>query len=228
MIYLITYEDIKNNKDIKTYIKYADKALEGIGYTEHSFAHVTTVSDRAAFILSSLGYSDRTIELCRIAAYMHDIGNVISRVDHSQSGAMMAYRILNELGMDTEEIATIITVIGNHDEGFGQPVDAISAAIIIADKSDVRRSRVRNIEKDKLDTYLDYNVFDGDDNLSTINLHYFDEKANNMLFGSSREESLARISAYTNIEDLSTKLIDPNLQKIYGLNQNVSVIIDDS
>lgn len=157
---MIRFEDIKNNKEIKTYIKYADKALEGIGFTEHSFAHVTTVADRAAFILSSLGYSDRTIELCRIAAYMHDIGNVVSRVDHSQSGAMMAYRILNELGMDTEEIAIIITAIGNHDEGFGQPVDAISAAIIIADKSDVRRSRVRNIDRDKFDIHdrVNYSV----------------------------------------------------------------------
>ena len=102
-------------------------------------------------ILTTLGYEQRTCELAEIAAYMHDIGNVINRIDHAQSGALMAFSLLNKLGMDQREIALIVTAIGHHDEGTGDPVNPISAALIIADKSDVRRSRVR----DKADIALD-------------------------------------------------------------------------
>jgi metal-dependent HD superfamily phosphatase/phosphodiesterase len=142
----ITFETIKNNKDINTYITYADRSLEAIGYTEHSFAHVGKVSNDAAYILESLGYPEREVELAKIAGYMHDIGNLVNRVDHSQSGAVMAFRILDKLGMDADEIATVVTAIGNHDEGTGIPVNSVAAALIIADKCDVRRSRVRNCE----------------------------------------------------------------------------------
>ena len=134
----ITFEQIKNNNDIKTYITKADESLRALGYTEHSFAHVGKVSEDAAYILSSLGYDERTVELARIAGYLHDIGNLVNRVDHSQSGAVMAFRILDNLGMPAEEIALIVTAIGNHDEGTGVAVNPVAAALIIADKSDVR------------------------------------------------------------------------------------------
>ena len=143
---MITYNDIVNNPKIKAYIEHADKSLIALGYTEHSYAHVGIVSKRAEYILSTLGYSEREVELVKIAAFMHDIGNIVNRKDHSQSGAVMAFRILDNMGMCPEEIALIVTAIGNHDEGTGVPVNPVAAALIIADKSDVRRSRVRDKE----------------------------------------------------------------------------------
>ncbi len=140
----ITFEYIKHNKDIITYITRADKALETIGFTEHSFAHVGKVAATASEILETLGYDERICEIARIAGFMHDIGNVINRIDHAQSGAVMAFRLLDNMDMPAEEIAVIISAIGNHDEGTAQPIDEVSAALIIADKCDVRRSRVRN------------------------------------------------------------------------------------
>ncbi len=141
---MITYNEIKHNEAIKIYIKKADESLSALGYTEHSFAHVGKVAEMAGYILSETGATEREIELVKIAGYMHDIGNVVNRSEHSQSGAVLAFRILSNMGMEPEEIATIICAIGNHDEGTGTPVDNISAALILADKSDVRRSRVRN------------------------------------------------------------------------------------
>ncbi|MBP1544738.1 MAG: HD domain-containing protein [Oscillospiraceae bacterium] len=140
----ITYHYIRKNKDIQTYINYADAALSSIGYTEHSNAHVERAADTAYTILNGLGYDERTCELAQIAAYMHDIGNVVNRVDHAQSGAVMAFRLLDNLGMPAEEIALIVSAIGNHDEHTASPVTPIAAALIIADKSDVRRTRVRS------------------------------------------------------------------------------------
>ena len=140
----LTFEEIRKNLSIKTYIKKADDALSELGYTEHSFPHVLRVSDVAARILSVLQYSDHDVELVKIAGYLHDIGNLVNRVEHAQSGAVMAFRILDKLGMDTEDIADIVSAICNHDEGTAVPINAIAAALILADKSDVRRSRVRN------------------------------------------------------------------------------------
>ena len=156
----MTFEEIKKNHDINVYITRADETLAALGYTEHSFAHVTRVADRVGYILETLGYPERTVELGRIAGYLHDIGNVVNRVDHSQSGAVMAFRILDRLGFPAEEIATIVTAIGNHDEGTGVPVDPVAAALIIADKSDVRRSRVRNIDPIQYDIHdrVNYSV----------------------------------------------------------------------
>lgn len=142
----ITYEYIRRNKDIQTYINYADAALSTIGYTEHSNAHVERAAASAYMILTTLGYEQRTCELAEIAAYMHDIGNVINRIDHAQSGAVMAFRLLDNLGMPANEISLIVSAIGNHDEGTAYPVTPIAAALIIADKSDVRRSRVRSAD----------------------------------------------------------------------------------
>ena len=144
MATVVTYKYIKQNPDIMTYIRRADQALKSLGFTEHSFPHVEKVAEVAAVILTELGYDQRTAELARIAGIMHDIGNVINRTDHAQSGAVMAFRLLDKLSMPAEEICSIVSAIGNHDEATAQPLDPISAALIIADKTDVRRSRVRN------------------------------------------------------------------------------------
>ena len=162
---MITFETIRNNQDIKTYISRADESLKALGYTEHSFAHVGKVSENAAYILTTLGYDERTVELARIAGYLHDICNLVNRVDHSQSGAVMAFRILDNLGMPADEIATIVTAIGNHDEGTGVPVNPVAAALIIADKSDVRRTRVRkNLDMSAFDIHdrVNYSVEESD------------------------------------------------------------------
>ena len=141
---MITVEQVRNNPQVRTYIQKADEALAALGYTEHSFAHVGKVAKEAREILLTLGYSPREAELAEIAGWLHDIGNVINRVDHAQSGAVMAFRILDKLGAEAEEISTIISAIGNHDESTAYPVNPIAAALILADKTDVRRSRVRN------------------------------------------------------------------------------------
>ena len=140
----VTFADVRTNPDIRTYIEKADETLVALGYTEHSFAHVEKCARMAGDLLQQLGYSDRTAELARIAAFMHDMGNVVNRADHALSGAVMAFRILDRMNMDPAELATIITAIGHHDEGTAFPVNAVTAALILADKSDVRRSRVRN------------------------------------------------------------------------------------
>ena len=156
----MSYEEIRNNPTIRTYIQKADQSLAALGFTEHSFAHVTRVAEMAGYILTTLGYPERTVEIAKIAGYLHDMGNLVNRVDHSQSGAVMAFRILDNLGFDPEEIATIVTAIGNHDEGTGVPVDEVAAALILADKSDVRRSRVRNQDIQNFDIHdrVNYSV----------------------------------------------------------------------
>ena len=131
----------------------ADDSLAALGYTEHSFPHVMKVAEDAAYILTTLGYDEKTVELARIAGYMHDIGNLVNRVSHSQSGAIMAFRILDKLGMPAEDISTVVTAIGNHDEGTGKPVSPVAAALILADKCDVRRSRVRNSDFSTFDIH---------------------------------------------------------------------------
>ena len=157
---MITYEAIKRNDAIRTYIERADDSLKVLGYTEHSFAHVCKAAETAGELLSSLGYDTRTVELAKIAGYMHDIGNLVNRTDHSQSGVVMAFRILDNLGMDADEIATVVSAIGNHDEGTGVPVNAVAAALILADKADVRRSRVRNFDDVSIDIHdrVNYSV----------------------------------------------------------------------
>ncbi len=157
---MVTYKEIKNNEQIKTYIRKADEALTALGYTEHSFAHVGMVAEKARYILSTLGYPEHQIELAQIAGYMHDIGNVINRVDHAQSGAIMAFRLLDNIGVDAEDIATIISAIGNHDEDTAFPVNEVAAALILADKTDVRYTRVRNRDLSSFDIHdrVNYSV----------------------------------------------------------------------
>ncbi len=140
----VTLQQIKENKLIKDFIQAADENLEVLGYTEHGFRHVTFVSDTARYILESLDYDNRTCELVAIAGYIHDIGNVINRKEHGQSSAVIAMDILDNLSMPSNEIAKIISAIGNHEEEVGEPVNEVSAALILADKSDVHKDRVRN------------------------------------------------------------------------------------
>ncbi|MBQ8164126.1 MAG: HD domain-containing protein [Clostridia bacterium] len=159
---MITYNDVKNDEKIKAYIQKADESLLALGFTEHSFAHVGLVSERAGYILKTLGYPKEDIELVKIAGYLHDIGNIVNRKEHSQSGAVMAFRILDKMNMDAEDIATVVTAIGNHDEGEGEAVNPIAAALIIADKSDVRRTRVRNADIINFDIHdrVNYSVIE--------------------------------------------------------------------
>lgn len=156
----MTYEQLKQDEEVKVYITQADESLKALGFTEHSFAHVTKVAETAADLLEKLGYPQRTVELAKIAGYLHDIGNLVNRVDHSQSGAVMAFRLLDRMNFPAEEIATIVAAIGNHDEGTGVPVNEVAAALILADKSDVRRSRVRNKKNLSMDIHdrVNYSV----------------------------------------------------------------------
>lgn len=140
---MVNFTDIKDNPTVHTYITAANDALGVIGYTEHGLAHATKVSGCAASVLKRYGGSEREVELARIAGYMHDIGNLVNRENHALTGATMAFQILTGMGMPPEEIAIVCAAIGNHDEGSGMSVNRVSAALILADKSDVRRSRVR-------------------------------------------------------------------------------------
>ena len=165
----ITLEDVKHNRAVNAYIEKADESLIALGYTEHSYPHVLKVADTASKILLKLGHSERDAELARIAGYLHYIGNVINRVDHAQSGAVMAFRLLDNMGADPDDIATIITAIGNHDEKTAFPVNSVAAALILADKTDVRRSRVRKqpIEQFDIHDRVNYSVTKADLDIDT-------------------------------------------------------------
>ncbi len=156
----ITFEDVRQNQAINAYIQKADESLIALGYTEHSFPHVLKVASTASQILTELGYSPREAELAKIAGYLHDIGNIVNRIDHAQSGAVMAFRILDNMGAEAEDIATIVTAIGNHDESTAFPVNSVAAALILADKTDVRRSRVRRQPVEQFDIHdrVNYSV----------------------------------------------------------------------
>ncbi len=169
VFFTITYEQICQNEAIRTYIRRADESLTALGYTEHSFAHVGQVAHTAGYILETLGYDARDVELAKIAAHLHDIGNLVNRSEHSQSGAVMAFGILSDMGMDPGEIATIVTAIGNHDEGTGVPVNPIAAALILADKTDVRASRVRNRDEQTFDIHdrVNFSVKDSKVHINT-------------------------------------------------------------
>lgn len=157
---MLTYEQVTKSEAIRTYIIRADESLKALGFTEHSFSHVVHVAEKAGYILTTMGYDPRTVELAKIAGYLHDIGNLVNRKEHSMTGATMAWSILNDMDCDPSEIATIVTAIGNHDEGTGVPVNAVAAALILADKADVRRSRVRNTDISSFDIHdrVNYSV----------------------------------------------------------------------
>ncbi len=149
----IRFTDIQHNAEINTYIESGNAVLGVLGYTDHSKAHAAKVAHNAGLILSELGFDEDTIELAKISGYMHDIGNTINRDDHAHSGALMARQILKELGMDYADIATITSAIGQHDEKTGTAIHPVSAALILADKSDVHRNRVRNTIKESFDIH---------------------------------------------------------------------------
>lgn len=152
---MITYQDIQQNPAVRSLIESGNASLKVMGYTDHGYAHAGITAKTASSILESLGYDERTIELARIAAFMHDIGNAVNRKDHAFTGATLAHQILSAMGMDPQEIAAVITAIGNHDETSANAVSPLSAALIIADKSDVRRSRVRCKPED-----IDFDIHD--------------------------------------------------------------------
>ena len=161
---MITLEDVIENSEVDALIRGAQKQLDGLGYTEHSHRHISIFSKRAGRILEVLGYPERTIELAKIAGYLHDIGNCVNRTDHAHSGAILAYQILKDMGMPVEERTEIMMAIGNHDEKTGTAVSDISAALILADKSDVHRDRVTNTNLSTFDIHdkVNYAVTDAD------------------------------------------------------------------
>ena len=140
----ITLDDIRKNPKVKTYIEAANNQMNALGYTEHGFRHAGIVAQTAHSIMAGLQQGSRAAELAAISGYLHDIGNAVSRMGHTDTAALMAFVLLNEMGMPAAEIAQIVAAIGNHEEEIGAPVSAISAALIIADKSDVHHSRVQN------------------------------------------------------------------------------------
>ena len=148
----MTYQEIKKNEEVRAYLKKGNDNLGVLGYTDHSEVHCTVVAERAGLILKKLEYPEETIELAKIAGYMHDIGNCINRQDHAHSGAILAYSILKQLNMPLNRI-TIMSAIGNHDESTGGATDPVSAALIIADKTDVRRNRVRDKDRAAFDIH---------------------------------------------------------------------------
>lgn len=176
---LITLEDVKNNREVSTLFEVADKQLEVQGYTEHCYRHVGLVAAMAGQILETLQYSERAVELAKIAGYLHDIGNAVNRVDHAHSGAILAYNILTKMGMSCDEAAEVMMAIGNHDETSGTAVSPISAALILADKSDVHRTRVRNTDITTFDIHdrVNYAVdkskiyVDTENKLAVLELH---------------------------------------------------------
>ena len=157
---MLTYKELQKNEDVRTYVAAADATLGALGFTEHSFGHVSKVAAMAKYILETLGYSEHEVELAQIAAFLHDIGNLVNRRDHAFTGGVMAFRILDKLGFSAADTALVVSAIGNHDEVGGLPVNAVAAALILADKSDVRRSRVRNKDEVSVDIHdrVNYSV----------------------------------------------------------------------
>lgn len=161
---MITLQDIKNNEEVAELILSSQKQLNALGYTEHSIRHISIVSKRAGEVLETLGYSQDRVELAKIAGYLHDIGNCVNRVDHAHSGAILAYQILKDMGMNVKDRTEIMMAIGNHDEQTGTAVSDISAALILADKSDVHRDRVVNTNMSTFDKHdrVNYAVTNAD------------------------------------------------------------------
>lgn len=164
IIMKVSYEVVKNNEEINALIERGNDVLKVMGYTEHSRTHATKVAETAGSILKKLGYGEKDIELAKIAGYMHDIGNSINRYDHAQSGALLAHQILKDMDMPLTDILYIISAIGNHDEGTGTAIDVVSAALILADKTDVRRNRVQNTAFSTFDIHdrVNYSVLSSD------------------------------------------------------------------
>ena len=149
----ITYKMVKESKEVNAFLEKGNESLGVLGYTEHSRKHAAEVAETSARILETLGYDPHLVELAKIAGYMHDIGNCVNRHDHPHSGAIMAFTLLNRWNVDPLDTAVIVSAIGQHDERTGTAVDPVSAALILADKTDVRRNRVRNQVKETFDKH---------------------------------------------------------------------------
>ena len=173
----VMLEDVKKNEAVDSFIQAANDYLGAIGYTEHGYRHVSLVSSVAQNILVSLEYPKRLQELAAIAGYLHDIGNVVNRQDHGQSAALIAMDILRKMGLTPDEIAIIVSAVGNHEEEIGDPVNPVAAALIIADKADVHKTRVRNPNMIALDIHdrvnyaVDRSFLNVDKDKKTISLH---------------------------------------------------------
>lgn len=158
----MTYEQIKKHPEVLAFLERGNQNLGVLGYTDHSAAHTALVAERAAYILRRMGYSQREEELARIAGFMHDIGNAVNRTHHAEWGAILANDILKNTDMPLEDRVAVVAAIGHHDESTGGAMDAISAALVLADKTDVRRNRVRTREREKFDIHdrVNYAVTD--------------------------------------------------------------------
>ena len=160
----VTLEDIRNNPKVRVFIEKANEQMSALGYTEHGFRHAGIVAETAKSLIANLGMDGRTAELAGIAGYLHDIGNMITRQNHGDTSALVAYDVLSEIGMDADEVATIMGAIGNHEEETGAPTSPVGAALILADKSDVHNSRVQNPNPLAFDIHdrVNYSVQEGD------------------------------------------------------------------
>ena len=150
---MVTYKEIRENEEIREYIRKGNANLGVLGYTDHSVAHCAIVAEEAGKILEMFGYSEHEIELAKIAGFMHDIGNCVNRSRHAEYGGLLANEILKGMNISLQDRVTVISAIGHHDESTGRAMDAVSAALIIADKTDVRRNRVREKEKATFDIH---------------------------------------------------------------------------
>ncbi len=190
---MVTLEQVRENPEVKAYIRVADDMLKSRGVTEHSFAHVTRTADMAQRLMGEMGGDKRRQELTYMAGYLHDIGNVVNRIHHAQSGAVMAFHILEKMGMEAEEIAAVVAAIGNHDEGTAGVVNDIAAALILADKSDVRRSRVRNRD------LASFDIHDRVNHAVTTSTLLFSAKSHDIILDLRIETDLSPIISYFEI-----------------------------
>jgi len=190
---MVTLADVKENEMVKVYINQADKFLGIIGYTEHGVRHAKRVAETAEFILSNLEKKKRIVTLGSIAGYLHDIGNVVNRANHAETGSILASSILSNMGMDVKDIAEIIAAIGNHHEENGVPVSDVSAALILADKSDVHRSRVRNPE------FVKFDIHDRVNYASTKSILNVDKDKKKIIFDLTIDTTIAAVMEYFEI-----------------------------
>lgn len=190
---LITFDEVLSNPEIQVYVRKSDESLRELSYTDHSEYHTRKTSAYAREILSVLGYCTRDIELVQIAGYMHDIGNLVNRIDHAQIGALMAFVFLREMGASPNEICEIISAIGNHDVDSGSPVSAIASALIIADKCDINRERVVVNQKNKMDIHnrINFSVFESE--LSVA------KESRTILFKMKMDTSQCTVMEYLNV-----------------------------
>ncbi|NLW16821.1 MAG: HD domain-containing protein [Firmicutes bacterium] len=215
----MTLEDIKQHPKVEAFIRQGNTHLGALGFTEHGFRHANLVATIARQITQRLGYGERQGELAAIAGYLHDIGNVISRQQHGQTGAMITMQILESMGMEYEEIAAICAAIGNHEEEYGEPVNQVAAALILADKSDVHRSRVRNTD------VATYDIHDRVNYAATHSFLRVDEEARTITLEITIDSEVSSIMDY--FEIFLTRMIMCR-RAATTLDATFSIVINDS